>query len=291
MFSQSQIKEVFKDYKIRPARRLGQNFLIDKNINQKIIEEIGLTKEDIIIEIGAGFGNLTGSMASKADKVYAIEIDKRLVDFLKEKFSPLKNVVIVEGDFLKINLDEFITGEDNKKFKIVGNLPYYIGSPIIFEILKYRKRLKSSVIMMQKEVARRLTAKTCSKDYGILSCLVNFYAESRLLRYIAKDSFYPRPKVDSALVSLDFFKKPLVELKDEKMFFKVIKGAFSKRRKQVFNALSSYKILNLNKEALLPLLEKLKISPKKRAEEIEIKDFAKLANLISSIKVEDVKLN
>lgn len=283
MLSLSQVKELLRQQRIMPKKRLGQNFLIDKNINKKIIEEINLTKDDIILEIGAGFGNLTEPMAEKAYKVYAIELDKKIVRVLRENLHSLKNVIIIESDFLKLDLNKIIEGESDRNVKVIGNLPYYISSPIIFHLLKYKIYIDFVLITVQKEVAKRLVAKPHSKDYGILGCLLNFYAQTSIARYISKNSFYPKPKVDSALVKLKFLKKSPLRLKNEGTFIKVIKAGFSKRRKNILNALSSYSEFNFDKLFLMSILEQLKIDPRKRAEDIKAVDFAKISNLINDV--------
>ena len=281
MFNQTQIKRFLKDNDIRPKKEFGQNFLIDKNINDKIINYLNPTTEDIVIEIGAGFGNLTIPIAQSSYKIYAIEKDKRIARVLRDNLSGLNNVEVIEGDFLKLDLNNILLKKDSKKVKIVGNLPYYISSPIIFHLLDYRNKIDYILFSLQKEVAARLTSQPHSKDYGILSCLVNMYAECKSLVDIKRNSFYPQPKVDSSLVSLRFLESPRYEIVDEEGFRQVIKAAFSKRRKQILNALSSYRGFGLSKDIAKGILDELNIDVRRRAEDISLKDFARLANTIS----------
>ncbi|MCK4519066.1 MAG: ribosomal RNA small subunit methyltransferase A [Candidatus Omnitrophica bacterium] len=280
MLSQSEVIKLFKEHNIRVKKRFGQNFLIDKNINKIILEEINLNKRDIVIEIGAGFGGLACLMAETADRVFAVELDRKLAGILREKLSAFSNAKVIEGDFLEFDLKKTVCGSFNKKIKVIGNLPYYISSPVVFRLIEYKAIIKTALIMTQKEVARRFVACPGGKERGILSCLLSYYGKSRIVKYVNKNSFFPRPKVDSALVRIDFFTQPPFKVSNEDLFKKVVKGAFSKRRKNILNSLSSCSGLELNKPELSSILEELKIDFRTRAEQLKAEELAEIANLI-----------
>jgi len=281
VFHQSQIKKILINHNIKPRKRLGQNFLIDKNINDKILKYINATKDDIIIEIGAGFGNLTIPLAQCAYRVYAIEKDKRIAEVLKENLSNFDNAYVIIDDFLKVELREILKNKSLKNIKVVGNLPYYISSPVIFRLMNYRNKISSAIFIFQKEVAERLIATPHSRNYGILSCLINLYAETHKITNISKNSFYPKPQVDSSLIKLEFLPKPRFKIDNNDVFVKVVKAAFSKRRKYILNALSTYYNLKLDKKLASSLLDKLDIDYKTRAEDIYPENYAKLSNLVT----------
>ena len=281
MFHQSQIKKILINHNIKPSKRLGQNFLIDKNINDKILKYINATKDDIIIEIGAGFGNLTIPLAQRAYRVYAIEKDKRIAEVLKENLSNFDNAYVIIDDFLKVELREILKNKSLKNIKMAGNLPYCISSPVMFRLMDYRNKISSAIFIFQKEVAERLIAAPHSKNYGILRCLINLYAETHKIMNISKNSFYPKPQVDSSLIKLGFLPKPRFKIDNNDVFVKVVKAAFSKRRKYILNALSTYYNLKLDKKLTSSLLDKLDIDYKTRAEDICPENYAKLSNLVN----------
>ncbi len=216
---------------VKPLKRFGQNYLKDKNILLKIIAEINPKPGENIIEIGPGTGNLTEYLIEKAGKITAFEIDKRVVDELKRKFHAL---VIHQADFTKINLNEF-SGEE--KLRITGNIPYNITSPIIFKLIEARSLVKDAILMVQFEVAKRMTAKTGTKDHGILSVLLNAFADVKFCFKVSPNVFYPKPKVHSAVVHITFAEKLPPDL-NSKLFINVVKAAFGKRRKILKNSLS-----------------------------------------------------
>lgn len=258
--------------RIRPKKSLGQNFLRDENIQRKIIGVLGLEASDVVLEIGAGRGELTSLITPKVNKLYALEIDRQLYPLLTERFKVYNNVRIINQDILKFDLAK-ISGR-GFKIKVIGNIPYYISSPIIEHLIKYRAWISEVFITVQKEFAGRVVAVPGSKEYGSFSCFVQYYAVPKIMFQINKGCFYPSPKVDSCLLRLKFREKPAVCVRDEELFFKVIRAAFNQRRKTLRNSL---------KEAIpLPKLErfffKSKLNPNVRPEELSLKDFASLVN-------------
>lgn len=264
--------------KFRPIKRWGQNFLKDKNIVTKIIEIADLHQNDSVLEIGPGQGILTEAMAKEAREVIAVEIDKKLTALLTERLKDYKNVKIIQGDFLKIDLSTLNLKADTK---VVGNLPYYITTPIIMKLLETPGNITRIVVMVQKEVAERIVATSGNKNYGILSIIVQYFADVCLARNISKKVFFPEPKVSSSILKIDIRKKPRIKVKDEKLFFKVVKGAFSQRRKILINCLSPS--LDLDKNLIQQALEKSSISPTRRGETLTLEEFGKLSDAISEI--------
>lgn len=255
-----------------PIKRLGQNYLVDENIVKKIISEIEPDTDDIIIEIGPGEGSLTSKLIEKTKTLIAIELDKRNVRLLSDKFPKLE---LITGDFLKINLEE-IYNRYSKKLRIIGNIPYNITSPIIFRMIENRKIIRDSVLMVQYEVAKRITAKPGSKEYGILSVIAQNFSKIELCFKVSPNVFYPRPKVDSAVINL-FFKEEKDNPKSDKIFIDVVKAAFGNRRKMLCNSFRNSIFAQLN-------FEETGIDLKLRAEKLSIKDF----NILSKFASEQI---
>lgn len=262
----SNLKNFFREYKFSPSKKLGQVFLTDQNILKKIEQATMLKKEDTVLEIGAGFGNLTQVLAQKAKKVIAVEKDKKMVEILKEKFKDFKNVEILEGDVR--DLLESVT-QNLKDYKIVGNIPYYLTSNLIRRILELKNKPKVIILMVQKEVAERIVAR---KKLNLLAISVAFYAKAKIFHFVSKNCFFPRPKVDSAILQI-FPQTPLFE--NEKIFFKIVKAGFLHKRKKILKNLE--RGLKLNKEEVKELLKNCKIEETKRAEDLSLKDWINLA--------------
>ena len=235
--SLKELKPLFAKYNFRPKKRLGQHFLIDDNISDKIIASAGLTQEDIVVEIGAGAGDIALRASPIAKHVVAVEKDKLLCAILEDRFKNIRKVELICADILKLDLAP-IFGADNS-VKIIGNLPYYITTPIIFHLLEYKKSIRSIFIAIQREVADRITADAGGKDYGVLTCSVQYHTRPRQLFNIGKDCFYPAPEVDSAFLRMDMQDEPSVRAKDEKLLFSIIRSGFNQRRKTLLNALSN----------------------------------------------------
>lgn len=263
---------------MRPRKSLGQNFLIDKNIQAKIIRVCNLNKEDIVLEIGPGRGELTQYLIKQAAKVIAVEIDRNLCQGLKEKFSSFKNLELLNTDILKLNLSGLCGRTGGCRLKVIANIPYYISSPIITHLLRYGNLAGEIYLTLQKEFAERLTAHPGSKDYGALSCFAQFYTKPKALFTISSGAFWPRPKVDSCFVRLEILDKPSVKVKNEEIFFKIIRAGFNQRRKLLKNNLS--RIFHLPQA--VGCLSKLGLDENLRAEDLSLSDFAKIADFFNT---------
>jgi 16S rRNA (adenine1518-N6/adenine1519-N6)-dimethyltransferase len=247
-------------------RRLGQNFLFDPSILRRIISVARLSPVDTVVEIGPGLGRLTTMLAEHAGKVVAIELDEDLYVRLTENLAGLENVEVVPGDALKFSYETL--GE----FKVVANIPYYITTPVIFKLLEYREQLRSMTLMVQKEVAQRIVAGPGTKDYGVLSIMIQYRGTPRLEFIVPRGAFRPVPKVDSAVLHIELLKGPSVSVKDEKLFFRVIRTAFSQRRKMLLNSLKPIS------ENVKEKLVSAGIDPARRPETLRIEEFARLAD-------------
>jgi len=265
--------------RFRPRKRWGQNFLVDHNIARKMVSCAGLSPKDTVVEIGAGKGILTSKIASLVKKVIAIEIDKKLSSFLREELKNYKNVDVIEGDFLKLNISQFLGSVPERSVKVIANLPYYITSPIIVKLLNMR-RWSEATLMLQREVGERITACPGGKDYGALSILVQYHCDVEKQFNVSRNVFRPRPDVDSVVVKLKLLKHPRIKVKDEKLFFEIVHAAFSQRRKKLSNSIS--KGLRTDKHILEESLEKLNISPFRRAETISIEEFARISDSLQT---------
>lgn len=275
-----------KNFKTK--KRLGQNFLVDENIITKIINEASVNKDDTVIEVGAGAGFVTEKLAEFAKNVIAIELDENAIEVLQK--IPCDNIQIIHQDILKTNISELV----KEPVKIIANIPYYITSPIIVHLLgeidelvsKNRQSIKEIILMVQYEVAKRIIAneKSPSKDYGLLSILVNYRAETEFICKVPAKSFYPAPKVDSALLKLKIRKNPLVELANPKLFRRIIKAAFGTRRKTLKNALLQG---GFSGEAISKAFEKTGISPDRRGETLSIEEFKVLTETIGKANNEN----
>jgi len=250
------------------GRPLGQHFLFDKNILRKIVKEGVVTDEDTVVEVGAGIGTLTEFLSEYAKRVIAIEVDKRLVEKLKKRLSGKGNVEIINADAL-----EYPYNEIDGNFKVVSNIPYNITTPLLFKLLEYRDKVMSMTLLLQREVAERIVASPGSKDYGTLSISTQLYTRPKIVFYVGKKAFSPPPDVDSALVHFEVSSKPLFKIKDEGLFMKIVKRAFSQRRKTILNSLKGV-------EGIKEALRKSDIDPSARPETLSIEDFARLADAI-----------
>lgn len=266
---------------IKPKKKLGQNFLIDKNIQKKITSACGLSKEDIILEIGAGMGDLTEQLAITAKRVYALEVDWRFFPLLEQKLSGYANCQVLKGNILEFDINKFLQKNLVKqKIKVIGNIPYYITSPIIGHLIQYRDNIDTVFMTVQKEFGRRINAVAGSKEYGAFSCFVQYYAQTKIIFEIKKGSFKPMPKVDSCFLSLKFRQKPPVEVRSEEIFFKLIRSAFNQRRKTLRNSLAGFVTLG----SLEAFLDRKGIDRNVRPEDLTLDEFACLSNFIDSSK-------
>ena len=274
-------KFIMKKYHIKANKSLGQNFLIDDKVVEQIITKSCVNEHDLVIEIGPGLGTLTKFLLEKAKKVICIELDKKMIKILEDRFTLYNNFKLLHNDILKVDLNSIIKKEkensDITGVKIVANLPYYITTPIIMKLLEEQLDLESITVMVQKEVADRLIATPGSKDTGAITYSVYYYATSEAILEVPKDSFIPEPEVTSKVIRLQIRKVPPVEVKSKKVMFKIIKSAFMQRRKTLLNALSNTKVF-LNKEEGLAILKKLNLPDDIRAEKLTLQDFANITN-------------
>ncbi len=265
------------------SKSLGQNFLIDRNILERIIKIAGITKEDCIIEIGPGIGNLTQYIAEAAKFVVAVEIDKALIPILKDTLRDYSNIEIINEDILKIDLHKLIGDRfQNQKIKVVANLPYYVTTPIIMKFLEERVPVESLTVMVQKEVARRIQAEPGTKDYGSLSIAAQYYSEPNILLNVPPSVFIPQPNVESAVIKLEILKVPKVDVEKEDLFFTLVRDAFGKRRKTILNALNTGN-LKLDKNLLKGILYESNIDENRRGETLSIEEYALLSNNLAKI--------
>ena len=271
-------KFLMKKYQISANKNLGQNFLIDENVIQNIIESAQISQNDFVIEIGPGLGTLTSQLVEKAGKVIAIELDKKMVKILQERFSLYSNFQLLNEDVLKVDLKTLIEKENTQKcpVKIVANLPYYITTPIIMKLLEEKLPIQNITVMVQKEVADRLTAIPGEKNTGAITYCVYYYCEPKQIMLVPNTSFIPEPKVNSEVIQLNIRRNPPVQLKDETVFFKIVKASFMQRRKTLLNGLTNAGIIS--KEKMREILNKMQLPETVRGEDLSIEQFAQIAN-------------
>lgn len=280
LYSAQTINEIRDRHNFRLSKSLGQNFLTDKNIIDEIIQSSGISSNDLVIEIGPGIGVLTREALETAGRVIAIELDQRLIPILEETLAGYDNLEIINADILKTDLKAII--EANKGYdavRIIGNLPYYITTPIIMKILEEGVPADSVTVMMQKEVADRIKAPVGSKNAGAITAAVQFYCNVTQIASVPKEAFVPRPKVDSAVLRLDVLSSPAVEVRDRSIFFECIKKGFGQRRKTILNSLNG--VSGIDKEKLARVFEVNNIDPQRRAETLSLAEFGMIADTIS----------
>ena len=281
LYSPSQVREVLDRYGFTFSKGLGQNFLIDGNIVRKIVRSADIGKDDYVLEIGPGMGTLTEELALNAKKVIALEIDERLRPVLAETLDPYDNVEVVYGDVLKLPLREIIEEKcGGQPVKVVANLPYYVTTPIIGRLIEENLPLKSISVMVQKEVADRMAAKPHTKDYGSLTLFVGFYTEPQIMMKVPKTVFMPQPKIDSSVIRLNV-KEDLPDTNRDS-YFKLVRAAFSKRRKTLINALSTYG-LEADKEEIREALRRAGIEETVRGEDLHMDDYIRLARELPNL--------
>lgn len=274
-------KFILKKYNLSANKKLGQNFLIDDDIIQNIIDAAELKETDLVIEIGPGLGTLTSKLLEKAGKVIAIELDEKMLKVLNDRFSLYNNFILINNDVLKVDLNKIIEEnlEQLKSVKIVANLPYYITTPIIMKLLESKLKIETITVMVQKEVADRITATPGDKLSGSITYSVDYYAKAEEVVFVSKSCFMPSPEVDSAVIKLEIRKEPKVNVLNEEMFFKVIKASFMQRRKTLINGLMNSGIIK-DREKLNTILKEANIDSNIRGEKLTIEQFANLSNLI-----------
>lgn len=270
---------ILQRFGIHMSKRLGQNFLIDANIVQGIVDAANVQENDRVLEIGPGIGTLTQALAETGAEVTCVELDKRLPEVLAHTLDAYDNVRVIQGDILKVNIPEIM---GDKPFKVVANLPYYITTPIIMALLEKHLPITDIVVMVQKEVAERMAAQPGGKTYGALSVAVQYYTVPEIALYVPPRSFMPPPEVDSVVVNCNckVRQTPAVELIDEKMFFRVVKAAFGQRRKTLNNALKS---MGVDKNIIADVLDKAGIEATRRGETLTMEEFGAIANILAQM--------
>ncbi len=284
LYSPSYVKRILKQHGFRFSKSLGQNFLIDGNIVRSIVEKAEVGEEDYVLEIGPGIGTLTEELALRAKKVVAVEIDKKLIPILEQSIGKYENVEIINEDILEVDLGRLIEEKfQGKSVKVVANLPYYVTTPIVARLIEENLNIESIVVMVQKEVAERMAAPPGSKTYGSLSVLIDYFTKPEIILSVPRTVFMPQPKIASAVIKLDL-KKDLEDIDSDKLF-KVVRASFSKRRKTVLNALSSYGF-DIDKDRVRECLEKAGIDPSERAERLSTEDFIKISKSLPPLNIE-----
>lgn len=274
---------ILNTYKIQANKSLGQNFLIDDCVIEKIIESSNIEKEDLIIEIGPGLGVLTERLLKKSNNVVVIELDKKMIEILQNRFCLNRNLEIINNDVLKVDLEKLIKNKKEQtninKVKIVANLPYYISTPIIMKLLENRLEISEIIVMVQKEVAQRLGAETGTREAGAITYAVEYYAQATPIIDVPKESFIPSPKVESQVIKLEVRQNPKIEVEDEKLLFNIIQKSFMQRRKTLSNALINNRILD-SKEEVEKMFKTLEIPSNVRGENLTLEEFVKIANYV-----------
>ena len=273
-------------YKIKANKNLGQNFLIDDSALQDIVDGAEIKEDDLVIEIGPGLGSLTKLLLEKSKKVICIELDKKMVKILSERFCEYNNFEIINEDVLRVNLKELIKQErekdkEIKDIKVVANLPYYITTPIIMKLVENDLNIDSITVMIQKEVAERLIAIPGSKETGAITYTIYYYCEGKKIREVDRSCFIPQPEVTSEVINLKIRKKPKINVKDKKVMFNIIKSAYMQRRKTLLNSLSNVGVFKTKNQGI-EILKKIGMREDIRPENVKIEDFAKLTDLFLS---------
>ena len=281
--SPSRTMEIIRKYEFTFQKRFGQNFLIDEHVIGKIMDAAGLTGEECVVEIGPGIGNLTQYLAERAGRVVAVEIDRMLIPILEQTLSAYSNVTVLNQDILKTDLAQLAqTFNAGRPLKVVANLPYYITTPILMELLESRAPVSSITVMVQKEVAQRMQAGPGSKDYGALSLAVRYYSDPSIVTNVPPGCFIPRPDVDSAVVHLAGIGQQRVPVKDEKLLFGIIRASFNQRRKTLANGLKNSPDLPYSRDQVLGALERTGLNANVRGEALTLEQFARLADELSA---------
>lgn len=275
---------VINRYEFAFQKKFGQNFLIDQGIVEKIVREAGVTKDDFVLEIGPGIGTMTQILCENAREVAAVEIDRKLIPILNDTLSEYDNVTIINDDILKVDINKLAEEKNGgRPIKVVANLPYYITTPIIMGLFESHVPLDSITIMVQKEVADRMQTGPGSKDYGALSLAVQFYVKPEIVVNVPPECFMPRPNVGSAVIRLKRHETRPVDVKDEKLMFRIIRASFNQRRKTLANGLYNSPEIGYTKEQIAAAIEELGRGASIRGEALTLEEFARLSNIFSSM--------
>lgn len=274
-------KQIIKKYDFAFKKNFGQNFLVDERVLDKIVSSAEISKDDVVLEVGPGIGTLTQALARRAKKVITVEIDKTLIPILEELLSDFENIEIINEDILKVDIAALAEQNGGKPMKVVANLPYYITTPIIMNILEKGLPVESITVMIQKEVAYRMQAQPKSKDYGSLSLVTQYYCEPYLVANVPQNCFMPRPNVDSAVIRLKTLEKPAADTCDRELLFHIIKTAFSQRRKTLLNCFFNTGGWDMSKEELTRLINEAGYDEKVRGEALTLEDYAKITDVFA----------
>lgn len=278
----SRTREILEKYGLSAKKSLGQNFIIDTNILRNIVQTASVDEHTTVIEVGPGIGALTEQIAKEAKEVFAFEIDDRLLSVLDDTLSPYDNVTVFHQDILEVDFEQFKTDylSDTSRLVVIANLPYYITTPIIMHLIESSLPVEEMVLMMQKEVASRLEAKPSTKAYGSLSIAIQYYMEVEVAFTVPRTVFMPQPNVDSAIIRLRTLENPPVIVKDENLFFKIVRASFVQRRKTIWNNLRKAFNDKSKEETLRDAFEKAEINPSRRGESLTIEEFGRLADAL-----------
>lgn len=276
--------EAIKKYNFAFQKKFGQNFLIDTHVLERIVTAAGVTKDDLVLEIGPGIGSMTQYLCENAREVIAVEIDTALIPILKDTLSEYDNVTVINKDILKVDINQLAMEKNQgRPIKVVANLPYYITTPIIMGLFESHVPIDNITVMVQKEVADRMQVGPGTKDYGALSLAVQYYAEPYIVANVPPNCFIPRPNVGSAVIRLTTHKEIPVHVEDEKLMFCLIRASFNQRRKTLVNGLNNSPEIHLPKEVIAQAIEELGVSPTIRGEALDLEQFAELSNIISRL--------
>lgn len=274
---------VLQKYNFVFQKKYGQNFLIDPRVLEKIVDAARISDQDCVLEIGPGIGTMTQYLAESAREVVAVEIDRALIPILKDTLSAYDNVTILNEDIMKVDVGRIVRERNQgRPIKVVANLPYYITTPIVMSLLENHVPLESITIMVQKEVADRMQVGPGTKDYGALSLAVQYYARPEIVANVPPNCFMPRPKVGSAVICLNRHETPIVQVKDEKLMFHLIRASFNQRRKTLANGLNNSPEISLGKEKIQKCLKELGVSETIRGEALTLEQFARLSDIIGN---------
>lgn len=275
--------EVLKKYNFMFQKKFGQNFLIDTHVLDKIIGASNITKDDLVLEIGPGIGTMTQYLCEAAREVVAVEIDKKLISILEDTLSEYKNITIINNDILKVDINKLVNEKNNgKPIKVVANLPYYITTPIIMGLFESQVPIENITVMVQKEVADRMQVGPGTKDYGALSLAVQYYANPKIVANVPPNCFMPRPNVGSAVIRLTKHEQSPVDVRDEKLMFRIIRASFNQRRKTLVNGLNNSPEIHLPKDIIAQAIIELGVPENIRGEALTLAQFAKLSNIVAS---------
>lgn len=276
--------EVLQKYNFTFQKKFGQNFLIDTRVLERIISEAQIGQDDMVLEIGPGIGTMTQYLCESAREVIAVEIDQNLIPILEDTLKEYDNVTVINEDILKLDINKIVEDKNgNRPIKVVANLPYYITTPIIMGLFENKVNVDSITIMVQKEVADRMQSGPGSKDYGALSLAVQYYSKPEIVANVPPNCFMPRPNVSSAVIRLKKHEQPFVEVKDEKLMFKIIRASFNQRRKTLTNGIKNSPELNFSKEQVAEALGAMGLNENIRGEALTLSQFAKISDILSEM--------